>query len=102
VLLFSVFILLRSLAAAKIVAAVTPAKNIAVAGWCPQMEELARDHFPGLNYKIVAVFRPGALEGFENLDIYTRQNEFIAALKEKQAELVIFAIPAPRARHCRI
>lgn len=94
VLLFSVFILLRSLAAAKIVAAVTPAKNIAVAGWCPQMEELARDHFPGLNYKIAAVFRPGALEGFENLNIYTRQNEFIAALKEKQAELVIFAIPA--------
>ena len=94
VLLLSVFILLRSLIASGVATARRHAKNIAVVGWCPQMEELLIGYFPALNYRIAAVFRPSALNGFENLDIYTRQDEFIAALKEKRVELVIFAIPA--------
>ena len=94
VLLLSVFILLRSFIASGIDAARRHSKNIAVVGWCPQMEELLSGHFSNLNYGVAAVFRPSALDGFDNLNIYTRQDEFIAALKEKRVDLVIFAIPA--------
>ncbi len=94
VLLFSFFAMLRGFIAAKVAGSEHFGKNVAVVGWCSQMEEIACGHFERFNYRIAAVFRPSALEGFNNLDIFTRQDDFIAALKEKRVSLVVFAIPA--------
>ncbi len=97
VAVFLLFLFLRSAIAAKIAGASQFRKNAAVVGWSNRMEELARDYFPHLNYQITAVFSPGALNGFGNLDIYCRQNDFLAALKKQRIDLVIFALP-PSAR----
>ncbi|MFA6376954.1 MAG: hypothetical protein WCX69_06165 [Candidatus Paceibacterota bacterium] len=72
VIIFSVCVFLRSVIFARVSGAKKFEKKIAVVGWGPEMEELARDYLPHANYSIAAVFRPNSLNGFEKLDIYTR------------------------------
>ena len=94
VILFSAFIFLRSLVFGKIFAGAGFEKRIAVAGWCDQMEELARDYLPALNCRVAAVYRPGSLVGFQRLDIFNRAEDFSRAIKGAGVELLVVAAPA--------
>ena len=93
VILFSLFIFLRSLFWGRVAGGKRFERKIAVAGWGPEMEELAANYLPRANYRVAAVFRPSSLDGFENLDIYTRGDDFIRAVKEKGVELIVLAVP---------
>jgi len=67
------------------------AKKIAVAGWCSEMDELARDYLPRLNYEIAAVFAPGSFSGFEKMKIFSDPRRFAAELEKEKVETVVFA-----------
>ncbi len=97
VCLFSLFVFARVVLASRFAVSRRLEKRIAVAGWCPEMEELARKYLLPAGYKIVAVFRPNALEKICGADVFVRESDFIGAVRDRRIGMVVFATPAGRA-----
>ena len=99
VVLFSAFLFCRIWAAQKIFAGKRFERRIAVAGWTPEMEKLARDYLPGANFRVAAVYQKNYLPGLEKARIFNWQDDFIRAIDEMGIEvLVIAALPRDRDR----
>lgn len=96
VILVSVFVFLRALLAGRFIFGKNFEKRIAVVGWCPEMEELARDYLPAANFRIAAIFRPDSFDGMGGADVFSKEADFVRAVAENNVEAVVFAAPADR------
>jgi exopolysaccharide biosynthesis polyprenyl glycosylphosphotransferase len=71
-------------------------RKIAVVGWRPEMDELARNYIFTANYEIAAVFSAGSFPGFEKTKIFSDPREFVVEVKAQKIDRIIFVGPAGR------